>query len=413
MEGKPLPDYAVFDDYRYGQRVAVVVRWFLLGTFLVLHNYRPDGGLAYFGNNGLALSLAALNVYVHWRIWQGRPITLRYVLALSAIDLLFVTVGIAITSQFRNTYFPLYYPALLGLSLVSPLRRLSFAVVTLVAVVYAAISLTMGDVLVFDIKEEKILFIRIATMFAVVAAGNLMTRIERSRRLEAVEAERARAAENLELQKKAQQAELAAQAERGRIAREIHDGIAQSIYAISLNLETSADLAERQPGPLAEQLKKLVPLAKKTLLETRHYIYDLKPLLSGERDLRAMAESQVKEFMTVAGMPIRLSTHGRPFEVSVAVATGLYRILGEALANILKHARASHVNVALTFEPGWVRLSVHDDGVGIETDGVSAGYGIQNMRDRAAELRGSFEISGVTGKGTTVSLALPAQGGEA
>ena len=68
MESKPLPDYAVSDGYRYGQRVAVVVRWFLLGTFLVLHNYRPDVGLAYFGNNGLALSLAALNVYVHWRV---------------------------------------------------------------------------------------------------------------------------------------------------------------------------------------------------------------------------------------------------------------------------------------------------------------------------------------------------------
>ena len=194
------------------------------------------------------------------------------------MDLLFVTVGIAITSQFRNTYFPLYYPAILGLSLVSPLRRLSFAVVSLVAVVYAAISLTTGDAVHIDIKEEKILFIRIATMFAVVAAGSLMTRIERSRRLAAVEAETARAAENLELQKKAQRAELAAQAERGRIAREIHDGIAQSIYAISLNLETSTDLAERQPDPLAEQLRKLVSLANKTLLETRHYIYDRQTL---------------------------------------------------------------------------------------------------------------------------------------
>ena len=97
----------------------------------------------------------------------------------------------------------------------------------------------------------------------------------------------------------------------------------------------------------------------------------------------------------------------------MAVATGLYRILGEALANVLKHARASQVNVALTFEPGWVRLSVDDDGVGAETDGVSAGYGIQNMRERATELGGTFEISGVTGQGTTVSLALPAQEGEA
>ena len=73
-----------------------------------------------------------------------------------------------------------------------------------------------------------------------------MVRLETSRRREAVEAERARAQENLELQKKAQEAALAAQEERARIAREIHDGVAQSMYALSLSLETCADLAERR-----------------------------------------------------------------------------------------------------------------------------------------------------------------------
>jgi hypothetical protein len=74
MDRESIPSYAVFDDYRYSQRIAVVVRWFLLGSWFFLHNYRADFGAAYFINNGLALSLSALNAYVHWRIWKGRPI---------------------------------------------------------------------------------------------------------------------------------------------------------------------------------------------------------------------------------------------------------------------------------------------------------------------------------------------------
>ena len=410
-DSRQLPDYAVFDDYRYGQRIAVIVRWFLVVTWLVLHNYRATLSIAYFTNNGLVLALSALNAYVHWRVWKGRPISARYALALSATDLVFLTIGIIAAGAFGNTFFVLYYPALLGLALVSPSRRLTFAGVTLVAIAYATLSISLDSGVSYADKEEKILIIRIASMFAVATAAHLMIRIERNRRLEAVEAERARARENLELQRKAQEAELATQRERDRIAREIHDGIAQSIYALSLNLETCAELAEREQGPLREQIQKLVPMAKKTLLESRHYIYDLKPLLSGETDLEAVAENQAKEFQMVAGTPVKLSVDGRPGEVPVAVATGFYRILQEALANVLKHASASEVNVTLSFEPGWVRLSVQDDGVGFVEDGVKPGYGLQNMRQRATELGGNFEISGAPEKGTILTVKLPAEGG--
>ena len=89
------------------------------------------------------------------------------------------------------------------------------------------------------------------------------------------------------------------------------------------------------------------------------------------------------------------------------MATGLHRILQEALANVLKHASASEVNVALAFEPGKVRLSVKDDGVGFRMDGASPGYGLANMRQRAEELGGSFQISSVPGEGTTIGVTLP------
>ena len=412
MESKELPSYAVFDDYHYSQRIAVVVRWFVLSAWLFLINYRPDPGLTLVILDVMGCFVAGLNGYVHWRIWKGRPITRNYVLALSLMDLSVITAGIGITSRFDNTLFVFYYPALLGFALVFSSWRLSFTGVTLVAGAYAALSIALDPGVSYDAGEEKLLIARIVSMFGVVAAGNLMTRIERARRREAVEAERAQSQRNLELQKKAQEAELAAQEERQRIAREIHDGIAQSIYALSLNLETCVELAEREDASLGGRLQQLVPLAKKTLMETRHYIYDLKPLLSGEADLVAVAENQVKEFRMVAGTPAELSVDGEPRVVSVAVGTGFYRLLQESLANVLKHARASRVSVALAFDSGTVRLSVQDDGVGFDPGGTTPGYGLESMRQRAKELGGTFQITSTPGQGTGITVGLPVQEGE-
>ena len=402
----------VFDDYRYSQRIAVLVRWFLLAAWFAVHNYRADYNSQYFINNGMALGLSALNAYVHWRIWKRRPVTMPYVLALSAMDLTFITVGIVVTTRFDNTFFVLYYPAILGLALVSPSRRLSFGGVALVAIAYSAVSIGLDPGVDFDLREEKVLLIRILTMFAVVAAGALVVRIERDRRREAVEAGREQAERNIALERRAREADEAAREERDSIARDIHDGIAQSIYALSLSIETAAELAEREGSVLKDHLRKLVPVAKKTLLETRHYIYNLKPLLSGTTDLQVMAENQVREFGSVSGTPAGLRIEGDPAEVSVAVATGLYRILQEALANVLKHAQASQVDVVLTFDADSVELIVQDDGVGFDAGDHGLGYGLDNMRQRAVELEGKIEISGAPGKGTRIEVTLPAKGGK-
>ena len=405
-----LPSWADFDDYRYSQRVAVLLRWFILAAFLSLINYRIDvAGGTLLALNGMGIAAAVANVYVQWRIWRGQPVTRSYVLALSVMDLAVITTGIAITTRFSNTFFVLYYPALLGLALVFPSRRLSFTVVTLVAIAYTGLSLTLEPKMSFAAGHEKVLILRIVAMFAVVAAGNLMGRIERTRRREAVQAERAQAQRNLELQRKAREAELAAQKVRDRIAREIHDGIAQSIYALSLNIETGAEMAAREAGPLKDHLQKLVPLAKKTLLETRHYIYDLKPFLSGERDLAAMAESQVRDFHTLTDTPVELNMDGELRELSVQVAAGLLRILQEALANILKHANASGVDVSLTVDHDLVSLTVQDDDVGFDPERGNSGYGLDNMRERATEMGGTFQISSAPGRGACIIVTVPPQ----
>jgi signal transduction histidine kinase len=219
--------------------------------------------------------------------------------------------------------------------------------------------------------------------------------------------ERARQAlaENVRLQKKHE--ELAALEERSRIAREIHDGIAQSIYMLTLNLEKAAEVASGDQK-LRERLGKLVGLAKETLLEVRHYIFDLKPLLSGDVGLTSTIQGQIREFGTVSGLPVQLEVEGEERKVPLAVGSSLYRIAQEALANVYRHAEASAIDVRLAFCADSVSLEVQDNGRGFSVGSASAGSrGLRNIHQRAGELGGSVEIASAPGEGTSVRVTLP------
>ncbi|MDP2950719.1 MAG: sensor histidine kinase [Chloroflexota bacterium] len=212
-------------------------------------------------------------------------------------------------------------------------------------------------------------------------------------------------AENVRLQ--GEREELAAQEERSRIAREIHDGIAQSIYMLSLNLEKAAEVA-KSDQKLGERLGKLVGLAKETLLEVRHYIFDLKPLLAGDAGLSATIRSQIQEFSTVSSLPVRLQVEGEERKVPLAVGSSLYRIAQEALANVYRHAEASSIDVHLAFSNDSVSLEVRDNGRGFSVDSASTGgRGLRNIRQRVGELGGQVEITSAPGQGASLRVTLP------
>ena len=130
------------DDLRYSVRISVWVRWFLLIAWLVQFNYRVDlEDPNYIPNTVFATLLLALNGYVHYRTESNRTVTLRWVLALSTMDVAMITAGLAISGGFTNSFFTLYYPTLAIFAVVFTSIRLSFAWVTMVAVVYAVLSL--------------------------------------------------------------------------------------------------------------------------------------------------------------------------------------------------------------------------------------------------------------------------------
>ena len=291
------PDLIDPDDLRYSLRISVWVRWFLLTAWLLQFNYRPNfGDPAYIPTMLFAVWLLALNGYVHHRIRSNRTVTRRWALALSVMDAVMITAGIAISSSgFQNTFFVLYYPALAMFAVVFTSFRLSFAWATMVAVVYAALSLLLEPGVDYGIKEEKVLFTRIVVLYAVVAAVNLVSRFERTRRREAVEREGEYQRERIEL------------------SQSIHDTIAQSTYLIGLGIETVIELAKaRNAGGRDEMIARLEAvhaLSKSTMWELRHPI-DAGPIFEG-LELGLLLSSHAATFTTITSIPTNVEQSGR------------------------------------------------------------------------------------------------------
>lgn len=246
------------------------------------------------------------------------------------------------------------------------------------------------------------------------------------------------ALENIRLTE--QTVELAAAAERGRIAREIHDGVAQLVYMLSLNTETCAALAHRMAEasdeeedkealtPLAERLDQLVTISKQALWETRHYMFTLKPLISGTTTLTQMLTNQLHEFETISGLPVCLEVEGNKEEMQgdqqqaqkmAQVGTAIFRITQEALTNAYKHAGATQLHVTLRYLPGRVEVEICDNGKGLgivehrydpgttrERQRIYSGHGMGGMRARAEELGGTFEVNQLN-SGVSVRASLP------
>jgi signal transduction histidine kinase len=229
-----------------------------------------------------------------------------------------------------------------------------------------------------------------------------------------------------------QTVQLAATAERGRIAREIHDGIAQLTYMLSLQAETCATQAQRMAEaseedaelitPLTQRLEKLVKTSKQALWETRNYMFSLKPLMSGTTTLSQMLTNQLREFETISDLPVELEIKGEEVTVDkdqsharryAQVGAAVFRIVQEALTNAYKHANASRLAVHLHYQANGIEVSISDNGKGLPNDAeasrerIYSGHGMRGMSERAEELGGTLKIEQATPGGLQVRSYLP------
>ena len=381
------------DDLRYSIRISVWVRWFVVLAWLAQLNYRVNfDHPSYFAHTLFAVLALALNWYVHYRIETDRTVSWRWALALSMVDAAGITAGLAISGGFSNTFFVLYYPALAMFAVVFTSFRLSLVAVTLVALVYAGLSLAIAPGLDFGIKEEKILFTRIVGMYAVVAAVNLVSRFERARRREAVEREQ-------ELQR-----------ERIEMSRTIHDTMAQSLYMIGLGLETIREIAEARNEEDQDQLIARVDathgLSRSMMWSLRHSI-DIGAIFEG-RELNRVLRSHASTFTTITTIPAELVQTGDEPYLPAVTRGLLFSIAHNAMTNALRHASADRVTLALDFGEDRLQMSISDDGIGLPNDYASRGHGFRNMQVDAERMGGSLEVSpGESGSGTTVTCEVP------
>ena len=199
--------------------------------------------------------------------------------------------------------------------------------------------------------------------------------------------------------------------ERERLAREIHDTLAQGLAGIVAQLQAartaSATGRERHLDTAAE-------LARSTLVEARRSVQALRPEpLEGARLPDALADVAAR-WAEVSGVPAAVTTTGTPRQLHPEVEIALLRTGQEALANVGKHASASRVGVTLSYMEDVVTLDVRDDGIGFDLAGLpeavadGSGFGLTGMRQRVGRVAGRLEIESAPGEGTAVCATGPA-----
>jgi signal transduction histidine kinase len=217
----------------------------------------------------------------------------------------------------------------------------------------------------------------------------------------------------LQAQVQSQQNEIAVVAERNRIARDLHDGLVQYVYALGLQLEHARDLAASDAGAVAPVLTGAIQQTNHVLSEMRTIIYQLRPIIMKEKELGQWVVDLCRQFEQATGIPLHAevgATAGQ--ELSPDVSIALFRIIQEALANIYKHARASRATLTLDFTTDGARLVIEDNGQGFDVTLPSApkiehGQGLNNIHERLRELGGRLEIQSRPGAGTRLTAIFP------
>jgi signal transduction histidine kinase len=212
-----------------------------------------------------------------------------------------------------------------------------------------------------------------------------------------------------ELRELAQHLQASREQERSRVARELHDELGQVAAALRLEVDVarghttaSGTIDPRVLGDLVR-----IDTAVGSLLTSiRTLVHELRPRVLDELGLAAAARAHIESLAERSKVAIVLDAPER-LDVDPERATACFRVLQEALTNVIKHAKATRVEIEIALKGGELCLDVRDDGRGV-TPGKKSGFGLISMRERAAALGGTVEVTAREGGGTHVRLRLPA-----
>jgi len=198
--------------------------------------------------------------------------------------------------------------------------------------------------------------------------------------------------------------------ERRRIAREMHDQFGEQLTALGLRIRMLKNAAAGRDD-LSAQIEALEKVAQQLDRDVDHLVWELRPTALDDLGLRAALANYIQDWSLRVRVPVELHAAGLTTDrLASEIETTLYRIAQEALNNIAKHARASHVEVILERRTDQVSLIVEDDGVGFdagEMGGDPRGFGLLGMHERAALVGATVEIESAPGEGTTIFVRMP------
>ena len=200
------------------------------------------------------------------------------------------------------------------------------------------------------------------------------------------------------------------QRERIEMSQTIHDTMAQSMYMIGLGLETMKEIAgarnEENQDQLMSKIEATHALSRSMMWALRHFI-DIGSIFEG-RELNRVLRSHASTFTTITSIPAELVQAGEEPYLPAVTRGLLFSIAHNAMTNVLRHADAHKVTLALNFEEDGLRMSISDDGIGLPDDYADRGHGFRNMRMDAKRMGGSLEATpGESGRGATVTCQIP------
>jgi signal transduction histidine kinase len=377
----------------------------------------------------------------------SQPTNLMIDLALCALTALWMIVLFSVRPSWRNrpAVMGVFFVGIVLLLAVMVLREPWFGLFAIAGFVYAfgllrwpwrlagvaAIAVLSGVALASGVPRTTVLgviaYVSIVLINVIVMCGYCWIQwtsdelgAERARALDEVRAANAklqaslREIETLQDQLVSQAHQGGVQDERQRMAREIHDTVAQGLIGIITQLE-AAQLASSAPDESRRHFDAAAALARESLGEARRSVLALRPEALEATRLGDALGTVARQWSERQGTPVEVVTTGQVEPVASDTEIALLRAAQEALANVAKHAKAERVGVTLSYFADEIALDVRDDGVGFDPTARGAttpegGFGLTALRERIHALAGSVAIESEPGHGTAVSVRVPLDG---